>query len=248
MPKKWIDVTGQKFGKLSVIHCNFPPKKRALVRCDCGFEFPIGIGSLLSGASLSCGATSCSTRAKNLTGQKFGFLTVTRYIEKKNNRGELLWECVCDCGAQHITSTGSLRGGGVKSCGCKQAFLRSQKLTSPIQEMFVNCTFYAYQASAEKRNLAFSLTHDDFHNLLFQRCFYCNVEPLACFSRKTLSSEEQVLKWNGIDRVNSALGYELENCVTCCKVCNAAKTDMNVDEFIAWGKRLGENLSKIFKE
>lgn len=52
---------------------------------------------------------------KDLTGQRFGRLTVIRYHDKLN--GHLRWECVCDCGKEKIVSGPSLKG-GARSCGC----------------------------------------------------------------------------------------------------------------------------------
>ena len=40
--------------------------------------------------------------------------------------------------------------------------------------------------------------------------------------------------YNGIDRVDNKIGYTLKNCVTCCKYCNNAKKDNDVDEFKEW--------------
>jgi hypothetical protein len=52
----------------------------------------------------------------NLQGQKFGRLTVVRYHD--SIRGRSRWECACECGRTKIVPAGSLRGGGVRSCGC----------------------------------------------------------------------------------------------------------------------------------
>ena len=45
-------------------------------------------------------------------------------------------------------------------------------------------------------------------------------------------------KYNGIDRVNSELGYELTNCVSCCISCNIAKSDHSYEEFVQLIKRI----------
>ena len=60
----------------------------------------------------------CSNRKVNLTGQKFGKLTVTRKTDKRTQNGKVIWECLCDCGNIHNTSTDSLKQGKAKSCGC----------------------------------------------------------------------------------------------------------------------------------
>lgn len=57
------------------------------------------------------------TRYKDISGQRFGKLTVIRYVGK-DNYNNALWECTCDCGNTTVVSTKGLRSGGTKSCGC----------------------------------------------------------------------------------------------------------------------------------
>ena len=52
-----------------------------------------------------------------LTGQKFGRLTVLRQV-KVNNQKHGHWLCQCTCGNLTTVRSGHLRNGGVKSCGC----------------------------------------------------------------------------------------------------------------------------------
>lgn len=52
----------------------------------------------------------------DLTGKRFGHLTVLRRDEEFN--GKPRWLCQCDCGNKKIVSSDSLRRGRVKSCGC----------------------------------------------------------------------------------------------------------------------------------
>jgi hypothetical protein len=47
--------------------------------------------------------------------------------------------------------------------------------------------------------------------------------------------------YNGIDRVDNFKGYEIDNCVPCCYICNYAKRDMSKDQFLAWVKRIYMN-------
>lgn len=52
----------------------------------------------------------------DLTGRKFGRLTV---IERSTNRGEkVAWLCKCECGNIHVSLGNSLLRGKTKSCGC----------------------------------------------------------------------------------------------------------------------------------
>jgi len=53
----------------------------------------------------------------DLVGQKFGRLTV---IADSGDRryGNVLWDCLCECGSSHRVMTSLLTRGTVKSCGC----------------------------------------------------------------------------------------------------------------------------------
>jgi len=57
----------------------------------------------------------------DLVGQIFGRWTVlSRSEEKKTYEQSALWKCLCECGNQALVSTGTLRRGKSKSCGCLQ--------------------------------------------------------------------------------------------------------------------------------
>jgi 5-methylcytosine-specific restriction endonuclease McrA len=40
--------------------------------------------------------------------------------------------------------------------------------------------------------------------------------------------------YNGLDRIDSNLGYSVANCVPCCTKCNYAKGNMTLLEFKEW--------------
>lgn len=52
----------------------------------------------------------------DLTGQKFTRLLVIERDGTQNNKR--LWRCLCDCGKTVFVTTGGLRSGNTKSCGC----------------------------------------------------------------------------------------------------------------------------------
>ena len=55
--------------------------------------------------------------ANDLSGQKFGRLTVTSRAENAND-GHAQWNCICDCGNKTIVIGSMLKSGATKSCGC----------------------------------------------------------------------------------------------------------------------------------
>ena len=132
---KKLDLTGQRFGKLTVLRPaeNIGAKTTWLCRCDCGQETVVITTNLRSGVTKGCGcqrtagdplvltymgATSEEKRTLrkrlDLTGQRFGQLTVLRPAE--NIGKQTAWVCRCDCGRETVAATGSLRSGRTRTC------------------------------------------------------------------------------------------------------------------------------------
>lgn len=56
----------------------------------------------------------------NLIGERFGKLTVIEQVPS-DKCGNRKWRCLCDCGGEHIATTGNLRSGRTTNCGCKKS-------------------------------------------------------------------------------------------------------------------------------
>lgn len=54
---------------------------------------------------------------KDMSGQKFGRLTVEKYANSDES-GNARWLCKCECGNTHIVERKKLLRGNTKSCGC----------------------------------------------------------------------------------------------------------------------------------
>lgn len=54
----------------------------------------------------------------DLTGQRFGRLTVLYKDTKRKGTGSSYWICQCDCGKVKSVKSSSLRRGEIQSCGC----------------------------------------------------------------------------------------------------------------------------------
>lgn len=59
-------------------------------------------------------------RKLDLMCQKFGRLRVVGDVEKRTKGSGLQWLCHCDCGKDVVVTSGNLRIGNTKSCGCLQ--------------------------------------------------------------------------------------------------------------------------------
>lgn len=90
-----------------------------LCQCECGNQVSVVGTSLTNGTTKSCG---CLRKNKiiDLTGQRFGNLTVIGIAEKSSTdkSRDSFWLCKCDCGIEKTIRGKSLRNGATKSCGC----------------------------------------------------------------------------------------------------------------------------------
>ncbi|AWP37755.1 hypothetical protein CYJ15_12575 [Heyndrickxia coagulans] len=125
MPQKRIDITGQRFGRLVAIREVEPIgyARRYLCKCDCGKEKIVRMNQLRTGKTKSCGCLNREVTSKkntvNLTGKRFGKLTVTGRSNKKHDtQTKAIWHCRCDCGNEIDVLSTYLTSGEVKSCGC----------------------------------------------------------------------------------------------------------------------------------
>lgn len=66
---------------------------------------------------------------------------------------------------------------------------------------------------------------DQFMYLTSQPCAYC----------------DRVFSYVGIDRIDSSRGYDVDNIVPCCEMCNKAKNDHPREVFLTWARRLSEH-------
>ena len=68
-------------------------------------------------------------RLIDLTGERFGRLTVTA-LAGRNGRRQSLWTCDCSCGKQFVALGYNLRNGNTSSCGCLRTELNRTRSTT----------------------------------------------------------------------------------------------------------------------
>lgn len=120
-----IDLTGQKFGRLTVIR-----KARRKIghnvawvcQCVCGNKIEAATTNLQSGNTKSCGCLNreivSKLRRVNLLGKRFGRLLVIEEEPSKIGDHIVFWKCQCDCGNIVLHATNALTSGHIQSCGC----------------------------------------------------------------------------------------------------------------------------------
>lgn len=177
----------------------------------------------------------------DLTNKKF---TKLLPIEKIRTKGSIYWKCKCDCGKTTLTNHYSILSGEAKSCGC---YTRNNLPLISMKEKgrsgFTKVLFY-YKRAAKKRNLEFKLTEEQFKKLTNDKCFYCNKKPkqISNNAKSEVGIKNSTYLYNGIDRINNNKGYTLDNCVSCCKMCNMMKMKYGYIEFLWHIRSIYENL------
>lgn len=113
-----LDLKGKRFGRLTVLNEELPyispagkPTRRWRVRCDCGKELTMLQNTLTrKNGAQSCGCARYEKTRDDLTGRRFGRLTVISQTPK-------IATCICDCGKEvEVKRVDLIKG--LKSCGC----------------------------------------------------------------------------------------------------------------------------------
>ena len=169
-------------------------------------------------------------KLKYKEGDKVGYFTILGYshIDKWRNTWYLT---ECKCGTVKSVMGSAMTSGNTKSCGCYAKEVYAKKRISNIHSE-VTAILLSYKRHAKSRKLEWNLTREEVVKIIGENCNYCNSEPSNI--QKTKNSIGDGLFYSGIDRVNSSKGYETENVVPCCKVCNYAKRNMTLENFETW--------------
>lgn len=121
---KWLDLTGQRFGRLVVIEQAQRKNGQTAwsCRCDCGGTKITTTGLLRRGECRSCGCLqkerASRTRSLDLINKRFGRLVVVERLGRIKNNPNVYWKCLCDCGKYTEVVTGRLGNKNTQSCGC----------------------------------------------------------------------------------------------------------------------------------
>lgn len=235
MKPSWnsLDLVGNIYGLLTVVErTNQIHHKNGaiwILRCECGNKITKSTKSLRDKKFKGIKGCGCVVESHHLLNRRFNKLTVIKYLgvfaSYTNTKPMSQWECICDCGNKLISNGHSLLLGLKWHCGC------ARNIKNP-KTVAVRVLMRSYKISAKYRNYEFNLTEQQCESLFEGDCLYCGIKPMQIklIKRKTHPGCE--FYYNGIDRVNNTLGYNIKNCVSCCGMCNAMKTDMDYENFI----------------
>lgn len=143
-----MKLTNKTFNDLTVIGLfDISDSGQVMLRChcSCGADTIVDANELINHKVKNCGARihdKRHSRLIDLTGQRFGRLTVIERSDKKSVNGNARWICQCDCGKTVDVDSQNLRMGTTRSCGC----FRSEKLKKLVVH---NDKFNEYKSNTD---------------------------------------------------------------------------------------------------
>ena len=159
MPKA-LELTGARFGRLTAQSRERSAERGGnavwLCLCDCGRTITAPTSNLRSGNTTSCGCARSEKTSKrckhDLSGHRFGRLTVISESPRRGANNEIFWACVCDCGNNVTVLAGNLKKGNTASCGCLQKEWCAELKKRNTQDNPISST-PEYKRAAQKRRM-----------------------------------------------------------------------------------------------
>ena len=208
------NLVGKTFGRLTVTS-DAGTKNRIKYWncvCECGETTTARTNSLVAGKKRSCGCLmretqKSTTRKVEMTGKRYGRITVISEVPERSQCGEINYLCRCDCGTEVVIVGTSLRNGSTRSCGC------------------------LLSDSTKDRSTTHGLSSDPLYRIwdgMKQRCHNSKNKAYKHYGARGifvceewLNDAEAFIKWakaNGwakgldIDRRDNDKGYSPDNC------------------------------------
>ena len=157
-------------------------------------------------------------KQKDVTGQRFGQLTVIKYIEIGERSSH--WLCRCDCGNETTVALRNL--GYTKSCGCYR--IKIAKERNYIHGKSKDLEFRLWNTAkfrAKRSNITFKLTLEDIKIPEFCPVFGIRLEHAIGIRGDNSPS---------LDRFNANDGYIPGNIRVISWKANRLKSNMTVDD------------------
>lgn len=183
-------------------------------------------------------------KLKDMTGRKFGRLTVLRFSHMIGKHS--YWVCRCECGNSHTTRSDSLKSGAVKSCGCLNQ--EAKVIKHGLSRTKI------YHVWAAMKNRCTNPNDRNYHHYGGRGIQICD---------DWLNNFETFYKWaisNGyregleIDRIDNEGNYEPGNCkwVSRKDQCNNRRVNRKItfngktQTITQWAKETGINENTLY--
>lgn len=229
-PGNMIDLTGKRFGKLVVkskgegrFTSGGAYKATWICDCDCGkHDIEVDGEKLRKGHTQSCGCLLAehikSVNYSDLVGQRFGRLTVIRYLDESERTAKgYNWWCRCDCGNEIKANATKLKTGLQQSCGCLKEEMKPR--LGEMSRKYQNSNKRLYSVYRGMISRCYDTKHREYKNYGGRGITICDEWSgelgYDAFAQWALSSGYNDKAEYGectIDRIDVDKGYEPGNC------------------------------------
>lgn len=145
------------------------------------------------------------SRLIDLTGQRFGRLTVLEKVQSYNTNA--MWLCKCECGNTIKTLGTTLRRGESKSCGCLRRELSKEKATKH-GDSYTRLAHIWYHMRARCRNPS----NPAYHNYGGRGISVCKEWDDSFEAFRDWALTHGYKEYLSIDRIDNDGNYCPENC------------------------------------
>lgn len=192
-----------------------------------------------------------SKNIKDLTGQKFGRLTVIGI--KPTETRKTYWICQCDCGNIKTVRSDSLQNGAIKSCGClKKEQDNINLMQSEARQKFLASGHKVggtrlYEIWQSMKSRCYNPNNTRYHRYGGRGITVCNewVDNFETFYEWAVAnnySDDLT-----IDRINTDGNYEPNNCRWATRKEQANNRNSNIKITIGNSTRTLQEWCEIFK-
>lgn len=194
---------GKKYGRLTVLSYSHTNNRHEIMwkcQCECGNTTTAKTSDLRSGHKASCG---CLYSA-DLSGQKFGLLTVIEKAYTKN--GILHWKCRCECGQETFVGGSNLKRGNTSSCGCINYSIGENNIKKWLEKNNINYlrewripnTNYRFDFAIfdKNDNLTMFIEFDGEQHFTTNKGYWKNKETLEKLQQRDLIKNQYAIENN----------------------------------------------------
>ena len=185
----------------------------------------------------------------DLTGQKFGRLTILKRMDK-NKRGDYRWLCKCICGKEKIVIGSDLKSGNTKSCGCLRKEQTRERFTTHghLKDDTASKTYTSWESMIKRCT---NPNNKDYHHYGGRGIKVC--QRWRKFENFLEDMGEPPTEKHSIDRIDNNLGYCKENCRWATRKEQQRNTRRNhmisfhgkIQCLAAWAEELNINYSTL---
>jgi len=166
------------------------------------------------------------TVRQDVTNNVYNSLVALKFV-KVDNHAKAIWLFRCNCGKEFECGIASVKRGLTKSCGC----YKRSKLRKGIGDLSW-AYWHKLAKSAAQRNFVFDITIQQGWELFLQQQRQCALSGLPLLLSP--NNDRYRIQTASLDRIDSTLGYILDNVQWVHKRVQFLKRDYSEEELIFW--------------